>query len=157
VSQVKKNVYYQARLDASEYNDALKSRESAAELLGVSPDSLKNYELGLCKTVPNDVVVRMADLYNAPQLLNWYCMNECPIGKITGQVLELKPVERLALQLIKNTNSMDEVRNSLADITADGRIDEKEQPRLQEILAFLEDLKTNICEIELYCRKEGLL
>jgi tellurite resistance protein len=69
----------------------------------------------------------------------------------------MKPVERLALQLIKHTNSIGEIRNTLADITADGRIDDEEQPKLKEILSFLGDLKTNISEIELYCRKEGLL
>lgn len=151
-----KNVYYQARLKASEYNESLKSRGTTATQLGISADSLKHYELGLCKVVPNDIVVLMAELYNAPKLMNDYC-SECPIGKVTGQLLEMKPVERLALQLIKNTNNMGDMRNALADITADGRIDEDEQPKLKEILSFLGDLKTNIGEIELFCRKEGLL
>lgn len=151
------NRYAAARMKASEFNERLKSREGAAEYLHISMDSLADYELGLCKVVPCDVVVRMADVYNAPELLNDYCIHECPIGKITGQDLELKPVERLALQLIRNTNNMDDMRDMLADITADGTIDADEKPKLQRILAFLGDLKKSIGEIELYCQKEGLL
>ena len=152
-----KNKYTVARLRAAEYNEKFKSREGASEMLMVSKDSLSNYELGLCKIVPCDVVVRMADVYNAPELMNDYCISECPIGKITGQDIELKPVERLALQLIKNTNNMNYIRDTIADITSDGIIDISEKPKLKEILSFLDDIKKNIKEIELFCRKEGLL
>lgn len=151
------NKYTAARLKAAEYNEKLKSREGASELLMISKDSLTNYELSLCKTIPHDVVVRMADVYNAPELLNDYCMSECPIGKITGQSLELKPVERLALQLIKNTNNLDNMRDMLAEITADGVIDVKEKPMLEEILSYFEDLEKSIGEVKLWCRKERLL
>ncbi|MPN23833.1 hypothetical protein SDC9_171226 [bioreactor metagenome] len=146
-----------ARVRAAEYNDKLKNREGAAEALLISADSLKNYELGLLKTVPNDVVVRMADLYNAPELLNNYCISECPIGSITRQPLEIKTIERLALQLIRNTNGVDSIRDTLADITADGSIERDERPKLHEILGYLSVLKQSIDEIELYCHKEGLL
>ena len=116
---------------ASLYNESLKTREGTASQLGVSFETLKNIELGLCKFVPCDVVVRMADLYNAPELLNDYCLTECPIGRITGQNLELKPMERLALQLIRDTNDVDVVRDKLASITADGIIDESETNRAE--------------------------
>lgn len=151
------NKYTKARLKAAEYNEKLKSREGAAELLLVSKDSLADYELGLCKIIPCDVVVRMADVYNAPELLNDYCVSECPIGRITEQTLELKPVERLALQLIRNTNSIDDIRDMLADITADGVIESNEKPKLQQIVSFLGELEKSIGEIKMYCRKEGLL
>lgn len=37
----------------------------------------------------------MADLYNAPQLLNYYCLNECPIGcrqSLSDKVLSIERV-----------------------------------------------------------------
>ena len=74
------NMYFVCRKQAAKYNDKLNSRESAAELLGVSTSSLADYELGNTKVVPVDKVVLMADLYNAPELLNKYCQTECPIG-----------------------------------------------------------------------------
>lgn len=64
------NIYFRCRKEAAKYNDKLNSRESAAEMLGVSVSSLADYELGNTKVVPVDKVVLMADLYNAPQLQN---------------------------------------------------------------------------------------
>lgn len=147
------NKYYQARIAAAEYNEKLKSRPGAAEELHVSADSLANYELGICKAVPVDVVVRMADLYNAPELLNSYCTEDCPAGKLTQPVLELKPVERLTLQLLRNTNDVDKIRNTLAEITADGIIDNAERPKLNEILEYLQNLEVSIREFKLWAEK----
>lgn len=37
------NVYFACRKKAASYNEKLNSRESAAELLGISPSTLANY------------------------------------------------------------------------------------------------------------------
>lgn len=74
------NVWFACRKRASMYNDKLNSREGAAELIGVSPSSLADYELGITKVVPVDKAVIMSDVYNSPELLAYYCHNECPIG-----------------------------------------------------------------------------
>ena len=77
----KENVYLTCRKKAAKYNDKLNSREMAAELLGFSTSTLANYELGVTKNVPPDSVVMMSDLYKQPELKNYYCKHECPIGK----------------------------------------------------------------------------
>ena len=66
------NVYFACRKKAASYNEKLNSRESAAELLGISPSTLANHELGITKSVPVDTVVMMADLYHAPELKNMH-------------------------------------------------------------------------------------
>lgn len=72
--------YRECRKQAAIYNDALGSMERAAEMLGVSVNTLSNYELGV--TVPPvDIIIVMADLYRAPQLKTMYCKNECLIGR----------------------------------------------------------------------------
>lgn len=43
------NIYRACREEAAKYNDKLRSRESAAELLGISTSTLSNYELGITK------------------------------------------------------------------------------------------------------------
>lgn len=48
------NIYFRCRKEAAKYNDKLNSRESAADLLGVSVSSLADYELGNTKVVPVD-------------------------------------------------------------------------------------------------------
>ncbi len=50
------NIYFRCRKEAAKYNDKLNSRESAAEMLGVSVSSLADYELGNTKVVPVDKV-----------------------------------------------------------------------------------------------------
>lgn len=75
-----KTIYGKARVEAAKSNKKFKSREKAAEAIGISKDSLVNYELGKCKVVPPDVVVIIAEVYKTPQLLREYC-STCPIGK----------------------------------------------------------------------------
>jgi len=58
------NVYFQARKKAAIYNERLFSRESAAELLGISSSTLAGYELDRTKVVPVDKVVLMAEMCN---------------------------------------------------------------------------------------------
>lgn len=80
-----KSIYGRARVEAAKNNKKFKSRERAAEEIGISKDSLVNYELGKCKVVPPDVVVIIAEVYQTPHLLNQYC-STCPIGrKICGR------------------------------------------------------------------------
>ena len=79
------NMYCKCRLAAAKYNDKLNSREGAAEMLGLSSSTLASYELDLTKVVPVESIMMMADVYNAPELKNWYCSNVCPLGAEFGQ------------------------------------------------------------------------
>lgn len=74
------NIYCKCRKEAAKYNDKLNSREGAAELLGISASTLADYELGITKIIPADAILRMADLYNAPELRNHYCKYSCPLA-----------------------------------------------------------------------------
>ena len=75
------NVYFECRKRAAIHNERLNSRAGAAEILGISESTLAHYELGITKNIPVDVVVMMAEVYNAPELKCIYCKSECPIGK----------------------------------------------------------------------------
>lgn len=118
------NMYFQARKKAATYNERLWSREGAAELLGISVSTLADYELGNTKVVPVDKVVLMADLYNAPELITGYCMRECPVHGFLPLATEEKSLEGIALRLLQNFNedSLKNMRDSLIEITADGKI-----------------------------------
>ena len=101
------NVYLRCRKRAAQCNEALSSREKAAELLGISSSSLANYELGITKTVPVDMVVMMAT--------------------------ESKGLESITLKILKSLDE-DEIKamkKSLVDIAEDGEITEDEQTRGQ--------------------------
>ncbi|HBJ2623437.1 TPA: transcriptional regulator [Clostridium botulinum] len=137
------NIYRKARTRAAEFNEKFKNRDGASETLGVSKDSLINYELGLCKQVPVDVVVRMADAYNAPELMNYYCCNECPIGKLTISPVDqtnINNIYKLSINIFNLIGEGNQLRNTLLDIVEDGVIDESEKEDLNKILDNLRKL-----------------
>lgn len=146
------NLCFRCRKEAAKYNDRLNSREGAAELLGVSVSSLADYELGITKVIPVDKVVLMAELYGAPELKAWYCAEECPIGRgCPMPSAELSSVERTAMQLLKQLRESDvqDVKNTLIDITADGVISEDERADLERILEYLDGLIKAAGELKL--------
>ena len=130
------NPWYQARKKAAEYDDRLCSRESAAEQLGMSVSSLADAELGNTKFMPVDKAVLMADRYNAPWLLNHYCLNECPIGCRHSLSDEVVGIDRVTVKLLKSlkTEKLGDVKDTLLDIAADGKITEDEKPALSSFV-----------------------
>lgn len=137
------NIYRKARIKASDFNEKFKSREGASEAIGVSKDSLTNYELNLCKQVPVDIVVKMADAYNSPELLNNYCCNECPIGKLTISPVSQENIDniyRLSINIFNLLGEGNKMRTDLLDIVEDGKITEDEKPSLDNIVSNLKRL-----------------
>ena len=104
------NVYCRYRKAAAMYNDKLNSREGAAELLGISQSTLADYELGITKIIPADSIMRMADLYNAPELRNYYCRNCCPLGGEVPKV-EMEDLDRISIRAL-STFTKSEKRRS---------------------------------------------
>ncbi len=96
-TKTNENIYFKCRKEAASYDERLRSRESAADLLGVSPSSLADYELGNTKVVPVDKVHLMADLYNAPQLRTMYCKYDCPIGAFLTVATEIMSLDTIVL------------------------------------------------------------
>lgn len=148
------NIYFQCRKQASVYNPVVYSRESASEQLDISVSTLSNYELGIT-TPPVDIVVKMATLYNAPEILNHYCKSHCPIGKTMAIATDVKSLELATLRVLKrlDENDIKDIRRELADIADDGQITEDEEERLDAILQKLDDLATVISELRLIGKK----
>jgi len=149
------NIYFACRKAAASYNDKLSSRESAAELLGISPSTLANHELGITKNVPVDTVVMMADLYHAPQLKNLYCKNECPIGKGLPVATEFNSLEGITVRLLNNLDD-EEIRNMkkrLLSIAEDGKVDEREKEEFAVIMKNLDALAETISELRMLAEK----
>lgn len=149
------NIYFRCRKEAAKYNDKLNSRESTADLLGVSVSSLADYELGNTKVVPVDKVVLMADLYNAPQLLNSYCATECPIGCRREIPTEIQPLERTTLRLLElcSNGKLCDAMTALTSIASDGHVDDQERGKMEAVVTYLNELRLRIEELALYDEK----
>ena len=145
------NVWYEARIEASKTNDKLRSRFGAADEAGMSEDAIKNTELGLEKQMPVDKAVILADLYGAPQLLNYYCLNECPIGNKRPLSDKVLSIERVTVKLLKKLRieQLDQVKDKLIDIASDGEITYGEEADLEEALRYLESLSRTISELRI--------
>lgn len=145
------NQWYEARKRAAKYDSRLLSREGAAELLGMSVSAVADAELGITKCFPVDKAVLMADLYKEPSLLNYYCLNECPIGCRHCISDEVGSIEKITVKLIKSlrVDDLEAVKDKLVDIAEDGSITEDEKPQLKEVLDYLEKLAKNVSQLKL--------
>lgn len=151
------NVWYQARMEAAKVDERLQSRCGVAEILNMSEDAVKNTELGIEKCMPVDKAVMFAKLYNAPQLLNHYCLHECPIGKGKARTIsdEVVPIDRVTVKLLKllKVNRLKEVQDKLLDIAAEGNVTEEDRPELESIMEYLDTVVKTVSELRTICRK----
>lgn len=145
------NRYYEARMRAAKWNEQLLTRAGAVDYLpGVTADSLKKYELDITRP-PNIVVALMADAYNEPELRQWYCTNECPLGKDCREVPEM-PAERALLRLQNSLGEMEQLTRQLSLIMEDGTLDADEQQRIpqlrEKLLEFRRRADENLTMLE---------
>lgn len=149
------NGYYEARIAASKWDERLSSRAGAAEAMNVSEDVIKDAELGLYKCLPVDTVVRMADLYHAPELLNYYCLHECPIGQGKPISDSVVSIDRITVKLIKKlrVDQLIGIKDTLVDIAEDGEISADEVDNLLLVRDYLRSLSKTISELEILADK----
>ena len=132
------NMFCQARYEAAKYNERLSSREGAAEELGLDRTRLARIELG--STVPyQEEVLLMAYCYKTPELKGNYCREMCPLGKNMPKI-ENEGLDRISLRMLSSLKKINEVKESLLDITADGIITEYEKPELKNIIQTLDEM-----------------
>lgn len=150
-TKAQSNVWYQARIDAAKMNERLASRMGAAEELGISEDAIKAAELGLYKAMPVENAVLMADAYNAPELLNYYCLNECPIGAEKPLSCDVLGIEQVTVKLLKNlrTSELLDLKERLLDIAEDGEVSAGEIPDLQACVDYLDSLSRTASELKI--------
>lgn len=149
------NPWYEARINAAKWDDRLMSREGASELLGMSVSAVSDAELGLTKVMPVDKAVMMADVYNAPELLNYYCIHECPIGcrrAISDASVE---IERAAVKLssILRMETVKELKHTVEDIALDGVVSDDEMELFGETIEKLREVSKIISELEIIREK----
>lgn len=115
-TRANKNIYQTTR-----ENLAL-TREEASELLvTVSPERIEKIENERSLPYPDEVLV-MADKYKQPNLCNFYCANQCPIGQQYVPEVKIKDLSQIVLEMLASLNSMQKKKDRLIEITVDGEI-----------------------------------
>lgn len=127
-----KNIYQTTR-----ENLAL-TREEASELLvTVSPERIEKIENERSLPYPDEVLV-MADKYKQPNLCNFYCANQCPIGQQYVPEVKIKDLSQIVLEMLASLNSMQKKKDRLIEITVDGEISGDE---LEDFIYIQEELE----------------
>lgn len=116
----------------------------------MSVSAVQDAELDITKHMPVDKAVLMADVYNAPELVNYYCLHECPIGCKRSISDDRIDIERATVQLTKilRKDVVQGVKHRLQDIAEDGQISEDEVEALDEVLGDLKELSKIISKLE---------
>ena len=128
-----KNIYQLVREELS------LTREEASECTGVTSDRIGRIETE--KTLPEAAdVLLMARGYKAPHLCNYFCSCECPIGQEYIPYLEKENLPAIVLRLLSTLASINDEKETLISITADGKIENSELKSFVQIQKDLEEL-----------------
>lgn len=143
-----KNIYVEARKQSN-----LTQAKASEAMQTISEDRLARLETDKVTMTPNDVL-EMANTYKRPDLCNYYCTHECPIGKNTLSEIKPQQLSNIILKMVASLNTVETEKNALIEITSDGQISENElkdfariQMKLNEISSTVEALKLWVKEM----------
>lgn len=145
------NVFYKARYAASSHNEQLSSREGAADIMSIDRGRLYRIESGIANPYPEEIHL-MADLYNAPELRNYFCKTICPLGEDIPKA-EVADLDRITIRTLSAIRKLGETKELLLDITEDGIIDESEKNDMEKVLQNLEELEQIAQNMKLWIKK----
>lgn len=130
-----RNIYKRARCDAG------LTQERWAEVIGVSVDSVRNYEAGT--QIPSDDVVRaMSEVHGLLILGYWHLCNKSNLAAEMLPEVEAVPLPQAVIGLLRSIRDFANRHRSdrLMDIAADGKIDETEREDFDAIVRELEGI-----------------
>ena len=130
------------------------SREKASELLEViPPERIERIESGKFTAHPDEVIV-MAEQYQLPHLCNYYCANECEIGKQYVPEVKIKDLSQIVLEMLASLNTVKKRQERLIEITADGRIEKDEVEDFIRIQEELERISITVETLQLWSEQK---
>ena len=126
------------------------SREKASDLLEViPPERIEKIENE--RSLPHpDEVLAMSQKYKKPSLCNYYCSNECPIGKEYVPEVQIKELSAIVLEMLASLNSVSKTKDRLIEIAADGVISNDEIEDFIYIQNELERISITVETLQLW-------
>ena len=139
-----KNIYFQCREKLG-----LTREEAEERLEGITASRIEKIENDRVAIHPEDVLI-MADGYKSPELCNYYCSNECPIGKVHVPEVKIKDLSQIILELVVSLNGLQNKKDQLMEITVDGRIENDEVETFVRIQNELERMSMTVDALRLW-------
>lgn len=142
-----KNIYQTSRESRN-----FTREEAGARMIYVSPDRIEKIESG--KSLPHpEEILAMSECYRTPELCNYYCSHECPIGQVYVPEIRLKDLSQIILEVIASLNTLEKEKNRLIEITVDGQISDDELSDFQEIQKKLAQISGSISSLQMWVNK----
>lgn len=138
-----KNIYFQSREEAG------LTRAQASEETYISESRIEKIEYGQMQINPQDVVA-MARAYKKPSLCNYYCANDCEIGKESVPELKFTNLSQIVLTLLSSINRLNDEKDKLIRISADDKIEPHELSDFVSIKKQLDEISVTIETLKLW-------
>jgi hypothetical protein len=139
-----KNPYFKRR-------EELKlTRDQASELLeSIPPERIEKIENERVSPHPDEIMI-MADKYKSPELCNYYCSNQCPIGERYVPEIKMQDLSQIVLNTVDSLNTVQDQQRRFINIAADGVIDDAEIDDFVDIQEELEKISIAVETLQLW-------
>lgn len=129
------------------------SREKAGDLLKViPPDRIEKIENERSLPHPDEVLL-MSQKYKKPLLCNYYCSNECPIGRQYVPEVQIKDLSVIVLEMLASLNRAGQMKDRLIEIAADSMVSGDEIDDFIRIQDDLERISVAVETLQLWTEK----
>lgn len=129
------------------------TREAAEALLESIPaERIEKIESERCLPHPDEVLL-MSDKYKKPELCNYYCANQCPIGQEYVPEIRIKDLSQIVLEMLASLNAMGKQKDRLIEITADGVVSDDELADFVSIQEELERISITVETLQLWAEQ----
>ena len=115
----------------------------------MSDSRIEKIESEKCEPHPDEILA-MANAYKKPGLCNYYCSNECPIGRIHVPEIKSKDLAQITLEMLSTINILSKQKDRLVEITVDGEITNDEMDDFLQIKGELDKMTTSIESLKLW-------
>ena len=119
--------------------------------MSIDRGRLYRIESGIANPYPEEIRL-MADLYNAPELENYYCTSMCPLGGDMPRI-DVADIDRISIRALSTFRKIAETKELLLDITEDGVISDDEKGDLKKVLENLEELEQITQSLRMWVKK----
>lgn len=154
------NIYKKARLRAAKTHSYLSTAEGAATHLCIRRQKyleIEQEDASKNQRAPEpDEVVMMAETYRAPELCDYYCTHQCPIGK-GKKPLIYDDLGKISSSLMAALHFLENANDDIHLVLADSRVDEMEQRKFQKIIQTLEDISHSADSLILWAKTQGMI
>lgn len=126
------------------------TREKASEMTGfMSPEHIEKIENGKINIQPDDVMA-LAECYKSPKLCNYYCSNECPIGRKYVPEVQVKDLAQIAIETLNSLNRINREKDRLLEIIEDGKVTDDEISDFVSIKKTFDKISLSVNTLQLW-------